>query len=38
MQINVQRSRRRIGKSYRRVQKASRLRKAHRKTMKRVRR
>jgi hypothetical protein len=33
MQINVKRSKRRIGKSYRKVQKIRRLRREHRKKM-----
>ncbi len=35
MQITVKKSKKRIGKSYRKVQKARRLRKAHRKLLKR---
>jgi hypothetical protein len=35
MQIKVKKSRKRVGKAYRNIQKIKRLRKAHRKRMKR---
>ena len=34
MQINVKKSKKRVGKAYRNIQKIGRLRKAHRKLMK----
>jgi hypothetical protein len=38
MQINVKKKRKRVGKAHRNVQKIARLRKAHRKLLKKVRR
>jgi hypothetical protein len=37
MQIKVKRSTKRVGKSYRKIQKINRLRKAHRKLLKKTR-